>query len=164
MTDQISRRDFLKLVSMTGGGLALAVFLDGCASAPDEATATAVGVMPTTAASGQFDWAPNIYLKLDNQGTLTVMARCPVFGGDITSYDDSAARAVSGVRDVVQIGKKIAVIAEHSWAAIQGRKALTIEWDEGRNAELSSVELTAQAFAATELRAGQPQQVAQNPQ
>jgi isoquinoline 1-oxidoreductase beta subunit len=73
-----------------------------------------------------------------------VMARCPVFGGNIASYDDSAARAVSGVRDVVQIGKKIAVVAEHSWAAIQGRKALTVKWDEGKNAEISSAAMTTQ--------------------
>ncbi|MCJ7434510.1 MAG: molybdopterin-dependent oxidoreductase, partial [Anaerolineales bacterium] len=73
MSNQISRRDFLKLASMTGGGLALAVFLDGCAPPTlDEATAVGVTSMPTT--RDPFDWAPNIYLKLDNQGVLTVMA------------------------------------------------------------------------------------------
>ena len=321
MTNQISRRDFLKLASMTGSGLALAIFLDGCAPALEEETATTVGVTPVPTVQGPFDWAPNIYLKLDNEGTLTVMAfrsemgqgirtalamlvadeldmdwsavrieqvpadrrygdqvtggslsisrsyqavrkagatvrqmlvsaaaqawsvdaaqcrteagfvihpdgmqksaygdlaeaaskleiprtvqlkeksqlrivgqarghwdapkiltgkaiygldvrlpgmlfavmaRCPVFGGDIASYEDSAARAVSGVRNIVQIGKKIAVVAEHSWAAIQGRKALTVEWDEGKNAELSSAELIAQALETLPVPGSLPDQL-----
>ncbi len=66
------------------------------------------------------------------------MMRCPVFGGKLVSYDDSAALAVPGVRQVVQIGHKIAVAAENSWAAIRGRNALTVQWDEGRNSSLDS--------------------------
>jgi isoquinoline 1-oxidoreductase subunit beta len=66
------------------------------------------------------------------------LARCPVFGGKATSYDAGKAKAVSGVREVVRVSNGIAVVADNTWAAIQGRKALNITWDEGPNATLSS--------------------------
>ena len=72
-----------------------------------------------------------------------VIARCPVFEGDVASYDDSATLAVPGVRQVVKLNKKIAVVAENSWAAIQGRNALNVTWDEGKKANLSSEGLRA---------------------
>ncbi len=305
MSDQVSRRDFLKLVGAAGGGLVLAVFLDGCAPATDTATPTLVNVTSTT--RPHFDWTPNLYVKLDNQGILTVMAfrsemgqgirtalamliadeldvdwsnvrieqvpadirygdqhtggsvsvssyydgmriagakarqmlvsaaaqawsvdpaqcqteagfvvhldglqrveygnlveaasalsvpnkyelkqksnlrligkglglwdapdmvtgraiygldirlpgmlyavmaRCPVFGGTLASYDDRAALATPGVRQVVKIGDKLAVAAENSWAAIQGRKALVVQWEEGASANLNSETLLADA-------------------
>lgn len=67
-----------------------------------------------------------------------VVARCPVFGGRVAGVADDRARAVAGVRDVVPISSGIAVVAENTWAAIQGRAALEITWDEGAQAELSS--------------------------
>ena len=309
MKEQISRRDFIKLASVMGGGLTLAVLLEACVpEVLDEATVTVESHTPTPAPREPFDWAPNIYLHLDHQGILTVMAfrsemgqgirtalamliademdvewenvrieqvpadnhygnqvtggslsiansyntvrtagatarqmlvsaaaqawsldpaecqteagfvlhpdgvqkigygdlveaaselkrprdvrvkersqlritgqglghfdtpniltgqaiygldmrvpnmlfavmaRCPVFGGSVASYDDSAARLVQGVCDVVQVDGKIAVVAENSWAAIQGRKALTFEWDEGKNVDLNSEVLTAKAL------------------
>jgi len=66
------------------------------------------------------------------------LARCPVFGGKATSYDAGKAKAVTGVREVVRVSNGIAVVADNTWAAIQGRKALNITWDEGPNATLSS--------------------------
>jgi isoquinoline 1-oxidoreductase beta subunit len=45
---------------------------------------------------------------------------------------------VTGVRDVVEIDGGIAVVADSTWAAIQGRRALEITWDEGEHADLSS--------------------------
>jgi isoquinoline 1-oxidoreductase beta subunit len=50
-----------------------------------------------------------------------VMARCPVFGGKFASYDDSAAKIVPGVKQIVPLEDRIAVVAENTWAAIQGR-------------------------------------------
>lgn len=70
-----------------------------------------------------------------------VIARCPVLGGTVVSYDDSAAQTVPGVRQIVQVGDWIAVVAENTWAAIQGRSALKITWEEGKNAEQSSAAL-----------------------
>ena len=66
------------------------------------------------------------------------LARCPVFGGKATSYDADKAKAFTGVREVVRVSNGIAVVADNTWAAIQGRKALNITWDEGPNATLSS--------------------------
>jgi len=67
-----------------------------------------------------------------------VIARCPVFDGRFDSYDEAAALAVPGVRQVVELSKSIAVVAENSWAAIRGRNALDVSWDEGSRADLSS--------------------------
>ena len=75
--------------------------------------------------------------------------RCPVLAGSVASLDDTAARAVAGVVDVVRMPEPttppvfnalggVAVIATNSWAAEQGRKALDIEWDLGANAVYSS--------------------------
>ena len=66
------------------------------------------------------------------------LARCPVFGGKATSYEADKAKAVTGVREVVRVSNGIAVVADNTWAAMQGRKALDITWDEGPNALLSS--------------------------
>jgi isoquinoline 1-oxidoreductase subunit beta len=67
-----------------------------------------------------------------------VVARCPVFGGKVKSFDDSKAKAVRGVKQVLQISSGVAVIADNTWSAMQGRRALQIEWDEGLNAAVSS--------------------------
>lgn len=63
-----------------------------------------------------------------------VVARSPVLGGQVASVDDTAARAVNGVIDVVRIPTGVAVVAEHTWAAIKGRNALQIQWDPGPHA------------------------------
>ena len=69
-----------------------------------------------------------------------VVARCPVFGGKVKSFDASKAKSIAGVRDVILIDAipkgafsagGVVVLADNSWAAIQGRDALQIEWDEG---------------------------------
>jgi isoquinoline 1-oxidoreductase beta subunit len=75
-------------------------------------------------------------------GLLTaVVARPPVFGGKIKSLDASQAKAVPGVRAVVQVPTGVAVVADHFWAAKLGREALKIEWDLGPNASLNSATL-----------------------
>lgn len=72
-------------------------------------------------------------------GLLTaVVARPPVFGGKVRSFDASRAKAINGVRDVVQIPEGIAVIADHYWAAKQGRDALQVDWDPGKNTDIDS--------------------------
>jgi isoquinoline 1-oxidoreductase subunit beta len=79
-----------------------------------------------------------------------VIARCPVFEGKVVSFDATKAKAVPGVGDVLQIETKgrgasttggVAVLADNSWAAIQGRKALEVKWDEGAASNESSEEL-----------------------
>jgi isoquinoline 1-oxidoreductase beta subunit len=71
-----------------------------------------------------------------------VMARCPYQGGKVASFDPNKALAVSGVRHVVPISggihRGIAVVADCTWAAMQGREALHVEWDRGPNADFDS--------------------------
>jgi isoquinoline 1-oxidoreductase beta subunit len=76
--------------------------------------------------------------------------RSPVLGGSVRSMDAAKAKAVPGVRAVVQITGGIAVIAEDFWAAKKGREALVVDWDEGPNANLDSdgVRTTLQALLA----------------
>ena len=85
-----------------------------------------------------------------------VIARCPVFEGKVASFDAGKARAVAGVRDVFEIKTSgrgasttggVAVLADNSWAAIQGRKALEVKWEEGAAANESSEELRSQFLA-----------------
>ncbi len=71
-----------------------------------------------------------------------VVARCPVFGGKVASFDATKAKAVPGVKDAIQISSGIAVIADNTWAAMQGRRALEIQWDEGPNAKLTSADIS----------------------
>jgi isoquinoline 1-oxidoreductase subunit beta len=70
------------------------------------------------------------------------VVRSPVFGGRVSCIDSARAKAIPGVREVVQIdgGRAVgvAVVAESSWAALQGRRALEVTWDEGPNATLNS--------------------------
>ncbi len=67
-----------------------------------------------------------------------VVLRCPVFGGKVASFDAAKAKAVPGVKDVIQISSGIAVVADNTWTAMQGRRALDVKWDEGPNAGVSS--------------------------
>jgi len=78
-----------------------------------------------------------------------VVARPPVYGGKVKSFDAADALKVSGVVKVVQIDPSaapphfnplggVAVVARNTWAAIQGRNALKIVWDDGPNASYDS--------------------------
>ena len=75
------------------------------------------------------------------------IARCPVFGGKFASYDDAETKTIAGVKQVVEMGNRIAVLADNSWAAICGRNALKVMWDEGRNATLDSQQMLNDATA-----------------
>jgi len=78
-----------------------------------------------------------------------VIARPPVFGGKLASHDASAAMKVPGVEKVVVIEGTpapakfqplggVAVVASNTWAALQGREALKLTWDDGPNASYDS--------------------------
>jgi isoquinoline 1-oxidoreductase subunit beta len=93
-----------------------------------------------------------------------VVARCPVFGAKLKSFDAAKAKSVAGVRDVFAIDPVatgafsaggVAVVADNSWAAMEGRKALKIEWDNGPNAAESSETLHKQ-FLDNASRPGKP--------
>ncbi len=77
-------------------------------------------------------------------GMLTaVIARPPVFGGKVKTVRSDKAKAVPGVKKIVQVPSGVAVIAEHFWAAKLGRDALEVEWDLGPGAALDSDKLLA---------------------
>jgi isoquinoline 1-oxidoreductase subunit beta len=78
------------------------------------------------------------------------LAACPVFGGKVRAVDDSAARKIPGVRQVVALDDMVAVIGDHMWAAKKGLEALKIDWDEGPNAHLSSKDIWQDLRAASE--------------
>ena len=72
-------------------------------------------------------------------GVLTALvARSPVFGGKVKSFDATKARSVAGVREIVQVETGVAVAADDFWSAKKGRDALEIVWDEGPSADLST--------------------------
>jgi isoquinoline 1-oxidoreductase beta subunit len=98
-------------------------------------------------------------------GMLTaVIARSPVFGGKVKSFHAEKAKAVPGVKAVVQIDSGVAVVAEGFWSARRGREALEISWDEGPNANLSTATMDSQYAAlaktpgAVARKEGDPQQ------
>jgi isoquinoline 1-oxidoreductase beta subunit len=82
-----------------------------------------------------------------------VVARCPVFGGKVASFDATKAKAVPGVKNVIQISSGVAVIADSTWTAMQGRRALDVKWDEGANAQVSS-ESISKLFAERAAQSG----------
>lgn len=69
---------------------------------------------------------------------VAVVARAPVFGGKVVSFNADQAKAVPGVKAVVQVPSGIAVVATGFWAAKLGRDKLEIKWDDGANASLST--------------------------
>jgi len=96
-----------------------------------------------------------------------VIARCPVFGGKLGKFDAAKAKQVAGVREVFAIDPVgpgaftaggVVVVADNSWAAIQGRKALEITWNEGENASESSATLRQHMIE----NAGKPGKIVRN--
>jgi len=79
-----------------------------------------------------------------------VVLRSPVFGGTVVSVDDKKARSMPGVRTIVRIEARgsdlpwngVAVVATSTWAAMKGRDALKVQWDEGTRATESSASLS----------------------
>ncbi len=98
----------------------------------------------------------------DLDGVLTaVVARCPYFEGDIAMLDDTAAREIPGVRDVVRIpapdpeqglvmnlAAGVAVVADDTWSALKGRDALDIAWRPGSWADDSTDAFASVAYEA----------------
>ena len=82
------------------------------------------------------------------------IAACPTNGGRVASVDDAAARAISGVKDVIRLDDGVAVIGEHFWAAQSGVDALKIVWDRGPNANFSTSRLFSELAETS--RSGKP--------
>ena len=69
------------------------------------------------------------------------IAASPVFGGTVGHVDDSAARAMPGVRQIVVLSDLVAVVGDHFWAAKQGLEAIDIVWNDGPNAHVDSAQI-----------------------
>jgi isoquinoline 1-oxidoreductase beta subunit len=73
------------------------------------------------------------------EGLLTaVILHPPVFGGKVRSIDDTKAREINGVVDVIEIPTGVAVIAQNYWAATQARKAVVVTWTNGPHESLDT--------------------------
>jgi isoquinoline 1-oxidoreductase beta subunit len=91
--------------------------------------------------TGKAIFTQDIQLK----GMLTaVVLHPPRFGATVKSFDATAAKAVKGVQDVVQIPTGVAVLADGFWPAKQGRDLLKVEWDESHAYTQSTSEISAQ--------------------
>jgi isoquinoline 1-oxidoreductase beta subunit len=75
-------------------------------------------------------------------GMLTaVIARPPIFGAKMKSFDDSRARSMPGVRKIVAVPAGVAVIADTFWQAKMAREALQVDWDEGSMQNFSTSQM-----------------------
>ncbi|ACC72409.1 xanthine dehydrogenase family protein molybdopterin-binding subunit [Paraburkholderia phymatum] len=66
------------------------------------------------------------------------IVNCPVFGGTLAGVDDTAAKTIPGVRQIVKFDNGVAVIGDHTWAAKRGAAALKVTWNEGAGASVST--------------------------
>src|SRR5581483_2088596 len=105
--------------------------------------------------TGRAEFGADTYLA---EALVAVMLRCPLLDGTVDKIDDSDARKVPGVKDVVVIpGPKpdepidgalatgVAVLAENTWAALRGREKLKVTWKPGPWAAESTSALAAKA-------------------
>jgi isoquinoline 1-oxidoreductase subunit beta len=81
-------------------------------------------------------------VQLPNMLTAMV-AHAPRFGGKVKSFDATAAKKVPGVVEVYKIPTGVAVVAENTWAARQGRDALKVEWDDAKAEKRGTGEIAA---------------------
>jgi len=80
---------------------------------------------------------------------IATLAQSPVFGGRVKSVDDTKAKAVKGVHQIVRLDDAVAVVADHMGAAKKGLAALEIEWDDGPLAKLTTDAIVGELEKAT---------------
>ncbi len=107
--------------------------------------------IPRTDVPGKVDGSAAFGIDVRVSGMLfSVIARCPFFGGKLQSFDAAAAKTVPGVRSVFPVpplprhfntAGGIAVVADSTWAAIRGQKALVLRWDKGSGSDESTESL-----------------------
>lgn len=78
------------------------------------------------------------------------LAHAPAYGGKLKSMDDSKAKGVRGVLQIIRLDDCVAVVASHTGAAKKGLAALVLDWDDGPNASLTSAALVGQMRAASD--------------
>ncbi|QBQ99938.1 xanthine dehydrogenase family protein molybdopterin-binding subunit [Paraburkholderia pallida] len=78
------------------------------------------------------------------------IVNCPVFGGTLARVDDTHAKQIPGVTQIVKVDNAVAVIGAHTWAAKRGAAALVIEWNEGAAAQLSMRQIVGELAEAAQ--------------
>jgi len=91
-----------------------------------------------------------IDVAVDGMKTAAVVMS-PVDGGKIRSVDETDARKIPGVIDVLRIDDAVAVVGEHYWAARTGLEALNVDWDLGPNAKLTTASIRAEVAKAAKV-------------
>jgi len=132
----------------TGARLTYGALADGASKLP-------VPEAPALKSPGDFTLVGKPVKRLDTPGKVNgtamfgidvrlpgmlyaVVARCPVFGGTVATVDDTKARLVPGVKRIVRVSSGVAVVADNTWSAMEGRRSLDLTWDEGPTAAMSS--------------------------
>src|SRR5262244_3522257 len=80
---------------------------------------------------------------------IATVAASPVLG-KLVSVDDSKARAIKGVRQIIRLDDAVAVVADHMWAAKQGLAALDIRWDDGLHGTINTADVVEGLAAAAQ--------------
>jgi isoquinoline 1-oxidoreductase subunit beta len=74
--------------------------------------------------------------------------RCPVFGGAVERCDATRALAVAGVRRVVELSDRVGIVADSTWGAFEGRRALEVRWRPGKGGEPDGADISRRFAAA----------------
>lgn len=102
---------------------------------------------------GKSTGATQYTLDVYRDGMLTAVVAHPNrFGATVASFDDKAARAVPGVVDVIEVSAGVAVLAKNTYAALKGRKALSVEWDDSAAESRHTDAILAECEAAAKER------------
>jgi isoquinoline 1-oxidoreductase beta subunit len=88
-----------------------------------------------------------------------VLAFPPILRGKVGGFDASQTLDVPGVQQVFEIDSGVAVVAENTWAALQGVRALRVNWEAGGNAHLSSTSIRDIFLSNEDLSAAQESQI-----
>src|SRR5260370_24899509 len=84
-------------------------------------------------------------IDVKNPGMLSaVVARAPVFGAKVKSFDDSRGRNMPGVRKIAAVPSGVAVVADSFWQAKVTRDPVRIDWDEGESHAFSTSQMIQQ--------------------
>jgi isoquinoline 1-oxidoreductase beta subunit len=68
-----------------------------------------------------------------------MLSRCPTIGGKLLNFDDKESKNISGVSYIGKVGDSaVAVVADSVWGAMEGRRLLNVNWDDGPNKDLNT--------------------------
>jgi isoquinoline 1-oxidoreductase beta subunit len=81
---------------------------------------------------------------------IATVAASPVVGGKLVSVDDSKAKRIKGVRQIVRLDDVVAVVADNMWAAKEGLRALVIRWDDGPNGTVNTADVVKELAEAAQ--------------